>query len=86
MEKQTSKKKMNIQILKKSELISDTKGNNIQISRQAVIQDDGRTSEHIVVERYKTTSTGVPSSRPTSLWIPVTLVSDVITKIQNLSD
>ena len=77
---------MKTNLLKKADMISDEKGNNVVVSKQEVIQDDGSKSTHLVIEKFKSSNTGVPMKGSTPLWIPQGLVPRTIDAINSLSE
>lgn len=76
---------METKVLKKAEKITDEKGNNFVISRQSITLDNGEQPEFIVLEKYKTSTTGAPRGKQSMLWVPVSCVPSVLDAVKNLS-
>lgn len=77
--------KAKFNLVKKSNDITDKKGNVVVVSHQEIIQPDESKSDHIVLTKVRRNVDGTQSGNAKSLFIPKALSEDVIKAITLLS-
>ncbi|MEO5350532.1 MAG: hypothetical protein H7836_12930 [Magnetococcus sp. YQC-3] len=79
------KQKAEFKLLSKSDDIIGKMGNVVIVSRQAIIQPSGSSSEFVVIRKIKRNADGTQNGRPTQIYLPVDLAGKVIEAVLTLS-
>lgn len=77
-------KKATFNLIRKSEDILDKKGNVLITSLQEISQDNGSSSQHLVITKLKRNTDGSQSGNAKTLFIPVSLVEPLLDSISSL--
>lgn len=79
-----NQEKAKFNLLKKANEVSDDKGNVVIVSHQEIVQLDGRKSQHVVISKIRRNVDGTQSGRPKSVFIPVSMITDVFKSVETV--
>lgn len=81
-----SEEKAKFDLIKKADEIKDDKGNVLISSLQKITQPStGASSEHLVIAKIKRNNDGTQNGTAKNIFIPRSLVAQLLTQIKSLS-
>lgn len=73
------------EVLDTSGELTDNKGNFIVVAKQRVVQPDNSFTDHLTISKLKRTRQGLQIGKPTSVFLPISLVPQVVKALEKLS-